>query len=264
MLNKLMKYDLKWIYKAVVVFYCLALIFLVIAFALGRIENSVLFNILSEVSNGFALSMVISALINCIMRSWARFVQNIYKDEAYLTHTLPISKGTIYSSKILSSIICTFTTTAISALCIVFYFYNNKAISEQFKNVLKTTAGTLNTSVYWLMLIIFAVFALETVFILFTGYAGIIIGHKSNKGKMIKSIISGFTVYMAANILSVGIICISGLFNDNISYIITANEIVNPETLKIIMLIFIAVYFIYDIALYFSGRQLLKKGVNID
>lgn len=264
MLGKLMKYDLKWIYKAVVVFYCLAFIFSAIAFALGRIENSTLFSILSAVSNGFAFGMAISALINCIMRSWARFVHNIYKDEAYLTHTLPVSKGTIYLSKILSSIICTFTTTAVSTLCIIFYFYNNKAVSDQFKETLKTTAASVNSSVFSIMLIIFAVFALETIFILFTGYAGIIIGHKSNKGKMIKSIISGFGVYMAANVLSVGIIYISGLFDNNISYIITANEIINPETLKITMLIFIAVYFIYNIVLYLTGKQLLNKGVNID
>ena len=40
MLGKLLKYDLKWVYKVVVVFYILAFIFSVIGRALNEIENS--------------------------------------------------------------------------------------------------------------------------------------------------------------------------------------------------------------------------------
>ena len=70
-----------------------------------EIENSALFNILGKISFGFAISMMVNCIINCVMRLWARFVRNIYKDESYLTHTLPVSKKTIYQSKIISSLI---------------------------------------------------------------------------------------------------------------------------------------------------------------
>lgn len=264
MLKKLMKYDLMWTYKVLLIFYCLAFIFSFIAFGLSKTENSMLFSVLAAITNAFALTIAISALINCIMRAWVRFIQNFYKDEAYLTHTLPVSKNTIYASKICSSILCTFTTAAVSAFCIMLYLYNNPAISEKFKTILKTMAAQFNITVPCFILIIFAVFALETVFILFAGYVGIIIGHAFNKGKMIKSIIFGFVIYMAANVLSVGIIFITGLFDNNITYIITANEIVNDDTLIVLMLLFTAVYFAYDVILYFIGRGLLKKGVNVD
>ena len=50
-------------------------------------------------------SMVASILINTMMRSWIRFRDSIYKDESYLTHTLPVTKNNIYNSKFLQTLI---------------------------------------------------------------------------------------------------------------------------------------------------------------
>ena len=104
MLGKILKYDLKWVYKVVGVFYVLSFIFSVIGRGLNEIENSALFSLLAKIAFGFAISMMVSSLINCLMRLWARFIRNMYKDESYLTHTLPIKTDKIYLSKIISSI----------------------------------------------------------------------------------------------------------------------------------------------------------------
>ena len=37
------------------------------------------------------------------MGDWVRFVKNIYKDESYLTHTLPVSKNQIKKLKKISN-----------------------------------------------------------------------------------------------------------------------------------------------------------------
>ena len=81
MLGKVLKYDLKWIYKVVVVFYILTLIFSVIGRGLNEIENSLVFSVAAKISFGFAISMMASSLINCLMRLWARFIKNLYKRE---------------------------------------------------------------------------------------------------------------------------------------------------------------------------------------
>ena len=108
MLGKLLKYDLKWVYKVVVVFYILAFIFSVIGRGLRLIENSLVFSVVTQIVFGIAISMMVSSLINCLMRLWARFIRNVYKDESYLTHTLPVEKKTIYASKVISAIFCSF------------------------------------------------------------------------------------------------------------------------------------------------------------
>ena len=73
MLGKLLKYDLKWIYKVVVVFYILSFIFSVIGRGLRLIENSVVFSVVTQIVFGIAISMMVSSLINCLMRLWSRF-----------------------------------------------------------------------------------------------------------------------------------------------------------------------------------------------
>ncbi len=123
MLNKLLKYDLKWIYKVVIVLYLLSLFFALLARLFLSINNSMLFSILYQLSCGITISMLVSSLINSLMRSWVRFVKNIYKCESYLTHTLPLEKKTIYASKALSAIVCMFTTIVVAVICIFICYY---------------------------------------------------------------------------------------------------------------------------------------------
>ena len=128
MLGKLLKYDLKWIYKLVIVFYALAFIFSLFSRMFLSIGDSILWSILSKISSGVAVSMLVSSIINTLMRSWVRFVRNIYKDEGYLTNTLPVSKRDIYLSKVLSSIIIMLTTTIVIITCLFICYYSKENI----------------------------------------------------------------------------------------------------------------------------------------
>ena len=126
MLGKLLKYDLKWIYKVIVIFYILSFVFSIVGRCLNTIENSVIFSVVTKISYGIAISMMINSLVNCLMRLWARFIKNLYKDESYLTHTLPVEKKTIYLSKVLSAIISIFTTTIVILACLFICYYSRK------------------------------------------------------------------------------------------------------------------------------------------
>ena len=182
MLGKLLKYDLKWIYKVVGVFYILAFIFSVLGRVISQIEDSLVFLIITKVLFGIAIAMIINSLVNCMMRLWVRFIRNIYKDESYLTHTLPVSKTTIYESKIIATIICVFTTMVVSVVCLFICYYSKENI-EALKGLLEIAATTYNTTVVkFLLLIIFAIF-LEIIYIMLVEYVGIIFGYKSTRNK---------------------------------------------------------------------------------
>ena len=109
MLKKILKYDLENIFKLLIIFYSLSLFFAFLTRILLNIENSFIMNILGQISSGVTISMIFNILINNLMRLWIRFKNNFYGDESYLTHTLPISKNTLYLSKFLTSIITLFT-----------------------------------------------------------------------------------------------------------------------------------------------------------
>lgn len=263
MLGKLLKYDLKWIYKVVVVFYILAFIFSVLTRIFLNIENSILFNVIGKIMSGITISMLISSLINGLMRSWARFITNVYKDESYLTHTLPVEKKNIYLSKVLMAIICAFTTVVVALICI-FVAYYSKTNIDILKLGLELAANTYDTTVVNLLLVISFVLFLEIVFIILIGFVGIIIGHRSNKNKIVKSIIIGFALYMFTSGLTLVIIYFIGLFNESIMNIINTANIVNTESIKYIMIAGAGIYLAYNIIYYFIGKKQLEKGVNVD
>ena len=263
MLGKLLKYDLRWVYKAIVVFYILAFIFSILTRAFLSIENSLLFEVIGKIFQGAMISMLVSSLINSLMRSWVRFIHNIYKDESYLTHTLPVEKKKIYMSKVITGITTAFTTIVVALICL-FIAYYSKTNMEVLKGFLKLTASTYNTTVIRLLLIISIVIFLETLFIILIGYSGIIIGHRSNKNKMIRTVIIGLVLYFVTSSLTLGIIYIVGLFNSNVMNVINTTEIVNFEAIKSIMWIGIGIYLLYNIIYYIVGRVQFNKGVNVD
>ncbi len=103
MLKKLLKYDLKDMYKFLSVFYILSIVFAISTRVLLGLKQTVIISIISQISMGFMFSMLASSLINTLMRNWVRFKDTLYKDESYLTHTLPVTKMQIYESKFILS-----------------------------------------------------------------------------------------------------------------------------------------------------------------
>ena len=263
MLGKLLKYDLKWVYKLIIVFYILAVTFSLIGRGFAEIENSLICEIVSKIAFGTAISMMVSGLINCLMRSWVRFTRNMYKDESYLTHTLPIEKKKIFASKVITGIIAVFTSMLVIIICL-FICYYSEANMEILKSMLELAATTYNTTVLNLLLLVAIVIFLELVYALLIGYLGIILGHRTNKNKMARSIVIGFVLYFIFQSLTLGLIGIYGLFNPEVMNLINTTDIVNVEAIKCVMYAGIGIYIVYAIILYLLGKIYLNKGINVE
>ena len=263
MLGKVLKYDLKWVYKGVGVFYILSFIFSIIGRGLNEIENSALYLILAKISFGFAISMMVNSLINCLMRLWARFIRNMYKDESYLTHTIPVPRKTIYISKVLAGLIIILTTTIVIIVCLYICYYSEVNM-EILKTLLELAASTYNTTVVKLLLLVAVVIYLEIMFMLLIGYTGIILGYKSNKNKIIRTLVYSFILYMVTQVATLVVIYIYGLFNPSVMNIINTTDIVNIDAIKTVMYVGIGTYVVYIIFYYFLGKKQLEKGVNVD
>lgn len=263
MLKKLLKYDLKWIFKLLIVFYSIALVFSLLTRIFLYIDNSTIFNIIGKICSGVTISFIFNIIVNNMLRCWARFTRNLYGDESYLTHTLPVEKKTIFISKFLTGII-TMLVSIIVILVVLFIAYYSKENIEILKNLLQIIATTYNSTVIKLLLIIFVVLFLEMVFTIFAGYIGILLGHKSNDKRMVKSVIYGFITYMATQSVTLVLMFIGGLFNKDIMNLFTTNTVVNVDMLKYIMYAAIIIYIIYIIIYYIIGLKLFKKGIDVD
>lgn len=263
MLGKLLKYDLKWVYKVVVVFYILAIIFSCIGRGLSYIENSVVFSVITQITYGIAISMMVSSLINCIMRLWARFIKNVYKDESYLTHTLPVEKKTIYASKVMTACITIFTTVAVILACLFICYYSEENL-QILKSGLELAASTYDTTVLNMVLLIAFVILMQLISIVLLGYASGILGHRSNKNKMVNSIAIGFGLHMITQIITLVFVCCIGFLNSDIMNLINTVDTVNVEIIKYLMYAAIGMYIVYISFYYILGRKALEKGINVD
>lgn len=263
MLGKLLKYDLKWIYKPLAVFYILSLFFAILTKIFQQFNNSLIFFVIEKICSGIVISMLINILINNFMRVWARFIRNMYKDESYLTHTLPVNKNTIYTSKVLSAIITMVTSVIVILICLAICYLNSENI-EFLKNSIESTAVYFNSSVSSFLITIAITLFFELLFAVFAGIFGIILGHKSNNMKMVKSILLGFISYMVPSALTLGGIFVIGLFNPEVMDLFNNITGFTTEAIKTVLFGGIVMYAAYITVYYFLGKKLLQKGVNVD
>lgn len=262
MLKKLLKYDLKWCYKPLIVFYILAIFFSIITRVVESFEQTLIVLIIDKICSGIVIAMVINIVINCFMRNWVRFIKNIYKDESYLTHTLPVSKNTIFLSKILTAIITLLTSFIVILICIAIVCLNKNSWAI-LKASLEQSAIFFNSSVFSLIVVLVVTIFFEFLFMLMSGILGIIIGHKLNNLKIVNSIIIGYGIYMILSAFSLLALYIAGLLNSDIMSIFNDIE-VSSNAIKSMMLVGIFVYAIYIFLVYFVGNKLFSKGVNVD
>ena len=263
MLNKLLKYEFKFIFKVIIVFYMLGLFFALLTRLFLSIDSSLMMNIIGKICSGITISMIFNIIINNIMRMWHRFKANLYGDESYLTHTLPIDKKTVYTSKILSSIISLFISFLVITL-ILFIAYYSKENIEIIKNIILPLVDILDISMLKMLLSIIFILFLEITCLLQIGYTGIILGHKMDNNKTAFSVLFGFISYIGAQIITLLSIFIYSLFNKDMLTLFTSNEITNISMLKDIIFLSIIVYTIIIIINYIINIKIFKKGVNIE
>jgi len=263
MLNKLIKYELKYIFKFLIIFYSLSIFFGILTRIFLNIENSAIFTFIGHFCNGVTISMIINILINNLMRLWVRFKNTFYGDESYLTHTLPVTKKTLYLSKILVSIISIFVSILVIILSLFIAYYSKDFIIEV-KNLLLPLVTMYNSSIVKFLLIVFFVFFLEFANGLQAGFTGIILGHKMNNYKTGFSVLYGFITYGVIQVCGLITIFVVALFNKDIMNLFFTNEILNLDMLKLVMYLAIIFYSIMLVINYFVNVKLFNKGVNVD
>jgi len=261
MLSKLLKYDFKWMTK---VTYIYALILIVISIALKIVESvdqTFLLVILDKILVSMFISCIVSILLTSSIRIWVRFINNFYKDESYLTHTLPVTKNELFNSKVLAGI-CSLLLSALVIVACLAFIYLNKSSIESLKMMWDSLVAAYN-SVFAVLFVVGLVLLiiLEIIYIMMAGVLGITIGHRSNNFKMVKSIAVGLISYGLLSAMSLGVIAIVSKIID---YDIIGNGFPSMNYLIGVGSAGLVVYVIYDIVYYLIAKKVFNKGVNVE
>ncbi|MCR5636678.1 MAG: hypothetical protein K6F76_05835 [Clostridiales bacterium] len=263
MLIKLLKYDLKYMIKNMSIFYILGLFFSVTSRILFSIDQSAIVNILGHISVGCMFSMIANILINTIMRSWVRFRNSVYKDEAYLTHTLPVTKNDIYKSKFFQALIFFIISfiVIVSCLFITYYTEDRWILLVDYINTV-TTGLNFNTSLF-IISMLFIVF-LEVFNAIQSGFLGIILGHRRNNNKVGFSVLFGFGAYLLSQSIVVLLVFIAGLFDSSVMDLFNNNALFNANAYKTLIILAIGLYMLMIGLMSIICRIIFNKGVNIE
>ena len=263
MLRKLLKYDLKYNCKVLVIFYALAIFFASLTRIFSGVENSFLADVIGKICGGVTISMIFNILINNVMRLWSRFRQNLYGDESYLTHTLPVKRQTLYLSKVLNAVI-TILVSFVVIIVSLLLAHGTKSVLEFVKEILKTTSNMFEIKPFTLLFLLTFVLCLEIFNAVQCGYLGIILGHKRNQSKMGFSVLFGFGVYLVSQWFVILLSLAVALFDKDFMNLFVTNEMVSMDTLKAVIAMAIFTYIAIAVVGYIVSNHLFKKGVNVE
>ena len=263
MLTKLLKYDLKYMIKNMSIFYILGLFFAVLSRILLSIDGSFMLMIISRISVGCMFAMVANIIINTMMRSWIRFRDSIYKDESYLTHTLPVTKNEIYNSKFIQTLIFFVLSFAIVILCLFITYYTKDRWELLKLYIDKITTG-LNMNTWFFVLGMLGVIFLELFNAIQCGFLGIILGYRSNNGKIGFSVLFGFIAYLVAQSLVLFLTFIVALFDEGMMGLFRNEPLMNTSALKLLIILAVILYIIIIFVMSIICKKIFNKGVNVD
>lgn len=251
----LIKYDLKFVYKQVIVFYIIVITLAIVA-RLTNIDNPpFIVKFLHEFAQGASFGFSLGMIINASLRTWAKFKYSMYGDESYLSHTLPIKRSTLWNAKFLTSLIVVIISVAVFILCVFIMFLSPETI-----DLLRSFSSN-----FWLTILLFVLCLLgQFIFIMQCGLTGIVIGHRYNTSPMARSVVAGIVLYLGVGFLLVGICLLWSLFDPAIHDLLIDGSFQKLGNANMLLTYLNTSYFAVIAISYFVNRRLLQHGVNVD
>lgn len=294
MFTKLIKHNLKPIFKSILPF-ILAFTISVIAFTITAYESQYIYESLPDgkvnlveiieppqiqlflhglfnFTTSCSLILLFAATVRVI---WKRFKSNFYSDEAYLTHTLPISRHMLWNAHCCSMLITFASVIIVLALnCILLATTRSGAqLLESFGLIggtpngvgqyfsVKALSPTLYISYATLVFI-------ELTFITICGMTGTILKNRFHKNI---ALLSGIGLYVLGSIILLTLYYIVDLivpnsFNVFGSYpgTIGFGQEINYGPITRAIFYISLVYLCYCTTLYFIDRKILQKGIDLE
>lgn len=261
MIGKLMKYDLKKMFRILVYIYIISIALAGITRLINIGKDIQAIAIIGYIFSGITYSAIGSIIVNTFVHVLRVFICNFYKDESYLTHTLPVNKNKLLLSKYLSGLIVIFTSVIVCFLSLFILFY-----SESFMMGLK---AFFEMSIYGnslsvgllIILVVFIIFA-QICAMISMSFSAIVKANMYNSKRVIKGLLWVALFYFGSMLLTFGTAVIALAITGNIAEL-TAN-VMSYSAFMTILILGLILYILYAIIFYFVCNKLFNKGVNVD
>ncbi|WP_290092542.1 hypothetical protein [uncultured Dubosiella sp.] len=263
MVGKLLKYDLKNQARRLVP-YCLIALATALIVRLLSLGHGPVFSTLQTIAISVDIVLLIGCVLMPLISGWTYMIRSMYKDEGYLTNTLPVSRSSVYIAQWLSGmlglLLCL--ATAALGLWIAFYSQDYQMVINGIVMTGKEALGYSSTSA--LLASVFIVYYFEMGFAMTAGYAGIVLGYRCWKDKPAKAVLFGLGLYFLGSVLSVAILFVYGLFDPSVMELFRESAEPGVTMIKSIFMLGTVYYIVVSLALDAIALKALGKGINLE
>lgn len=257
MLLKLMKYDLKSIFKTMVFYYIIVIGLAIFSKLLWLIfDNTRFISIASLPTLLFYMSLVLCNMVTIVV-SMIRYYKNMLSDEGYLTHTLPVKRNSILLSKLLSALVAEIVSLLVMLIgaCI----FSPRILLEIVDGILimiQSLIENYNGTMYYILFLILLEIIMVSVCKVTQVAMCLSLGASHNKNKLVMA----FVYYIAINF---ALQIIIGIMSSVLS--IALLSISNPTIHVFYGILYIVIFLtlLYLVATYIVNLLILKKRLNL-
>lgn len=234
MLSKVLKYDIKHMLKMLFPLYLITIVMCILARLFYAVEGkSIFFEYMSFITKTSGIILLVGTAVFTFITMARRFYTNLFKDEGYLTNTLPVAINT----HILSKFICSLIFTSLAILIVIgsvsIMYYDLIGYTHIF-SFLDVFGGNI---IYGILLIILSFQAYQM--IIWTAYA---LGQRTDRNKIATSFVYGIILYFCVQMVALVVLGIGYLINNNIIELL-ATTTLGAIITNVIQIINILIYY---------------------
>lgn len=262
MILKLVKHDIrKMTLNLLVYVYVISLALAGITRIIKIWDDIYVVFIISQVFAGLTYSAIGSILVNTFVQVLRVFHTTFYKDESYLTHTLPVKKSELLNAKYISTILVILASVLVSFLSLFIIFYSKEFVLV-LKQLIEVTILNFNMSVgLFITLLVLIIFS-QICAMISMSFTAVIKGCSYNRKRVIRGF-GWFGLFYLGSLLTTLIVAVIVFAIGGMLPELTA-EVLSQTAFLTLLIMALILYLIYAVVFYFISLKEFKKGVNVD
>lgn len=260
MLGKVLKYDLKALCRYLIPLYAVLFGLGIMIRLLGFFDNV---SIIAIICGLMIVALVVLSCLSFVLNgifSVKYYLENLFKDEGYLTHTLPVKKGTLLFSKVLASLV-TFSMTALVLIISLIVAFYQKGLFVEVVKVLNLSIYGMTVYEFLLFMIVYGVIGYVATILMV--YAAIAIGYSRSSNKLVSSVVWGLIFYFVMEFLYLGLLGIIMIINPTF-----ISNLDNSVFMMKDLITFFSIFMVFTALIggvyYYISYRFMDKKLNLE
>ena len=260
MLGKVLKYDLKALCRYLIPLYAVLFGLGIMIRLLGFFDNV---SIIAIICGLMIVALVVLSCLSFVLNgifSVKYYLENLFKDEGYLTHTLPVKKGTLLFSKVLASLV-TFSMTALVLIISLIVAFYQKGLFVDVVKVLNLSIYGMTVYEFLLFMIVYGIIGYVATILMV--YAAIAIGYSRSSNKLVSSVVWGLIFYFVIEFLYLGLLGIIMIINPTF-----ISNLDNSVFMMKDLITFFSIFMVFTALIggvyYYISYRFMDKKLNLE